>query len=106
VAAQNALFAGVMRFLAARARDVPVILILDDLHVADEGSLKLFHYLARQVSSQPLLLIGTWRPHEAGAAPALETAISSLERQNLLQMLTLAPLSEPRPSNAPYWNEF
>jgi DNA-binding SARP family transcriptional activator len=94
VAAQNALFAGVLRFLAARARDVPVILILDDLHVADEGSLKLFHYLARQASLQPLLLVGTWRPHEPGAAPALETAISSLERQNLLQLLTLAPLSK------------
>jgi DNA-binding SARP family transcriptional activator len=94
VAAQNALFAGVLRFLAARARDIPVILILDDLHVADEGSLKLFHYLARQASSQALLLVGTWRPHEPGAAPALETAISSLERQNLLHLLTLAPLSK------------
>jgi DNA-binding SARP family transcriptional activator len=93
VAAQNALFAGVMRFLAARARDVPVILILDDLHVADEGSLKLFHYLARQASSHALLLVGTWRPHEPGAAPALETAISSLEHQNLLHLLSLAPLS-------------
>jgi DNA-binding SARP family transcriptional activator len=94
VAAQNALFAGVLRFLAARAQDVPVILILDDLHVADEGSLKLFHYLARQASSQALLLVGTWRPHEPGAAPALETAISSLKRQNLLHLLTLAPLSK------------
>jgi DNA-binding SARP family transcriptional activator/tetratricopeptide (TPR) repeat protein len=94
VAAQNALFAGVLRFLAAWAQDVPVILILDDLHVADEGSLKLFHYLARQASSQALLLVGTWRPHEPGAAPALETAISSLERQNLLHLLTLAPLSK------------
>jgi DNA-binding SARP family transcriptional activator len=94
VAAQNALFAGVLRFLAAQAGDLPVVLILDDLHVADEGSLKLFHYLARQAASQALLLVGTWRPHEPGAAPALETAIGSLERQNLLHLLTLAPLSK------------
>ncbi len=93
LAAQNALFAGVLRFLAARAGDAPVILILDDLHFADEGSLKLFHYLARQASSQALLLIGTWRPCEPNSPPTLETTLGALERQNLLRRLTLSPLS-------------
>ncbi len=90
VAAQNALFAGVLRFIAAR--DAPVVLILDDLHVADEGSLKLFHYLARQAPSQILLLVGTWRPDAPGGA--LEAMIGSLERQNLLHRLSLPPLSK------------
>ncbi len=93
VAAQNALFASVLRFLAARARSTPVILILDDLHVADEGSLKLFHYLARETPNQPLLLVGIWRAQEPGATPGLETLISSLERHNLHYRLPLTPLS-------------
>lgn len=93
LAAQNALFAGVLRFLAARAGDAPVVLILDDLHAADEGSVKLFHYLAREAPSQALLLVGTWRPREPDSPPALETAPGELERQNLLHRLTLAPLS-------------
>ncbi len=93
LAAQNALFAGVLRFLAARAGDAPVVLILDDLHVADEGSVKLFHYLAREAPSQALLLVGTWRPREPDSPPALETALGELQRQNLLHRLTLSPLS-------------
>jgi DNA-binding SARP family transcriptional activator len=93
LAAQNALFAGVLRFLAARAGDTPVVLVLDDLHFADEGSLKLFHYLARQVPSQGLLLVGTWRPRDPDSPPALETVLGDLERQSLLRRLALSPLS-------------
>ncbi|MDQ4105983.1 MAG: AAA family ATPase, partial [Actinomycetota bacterium] len=93
LAAQNALFAGVLRFLAARADDAPIVLVLDDLHFADEGSLKLFHYLARQATSQGLLLIGTWRPREPASPPTLETTLGELKRQDLLRRLTLSPLS-------------
>jgi tetratricopeptide (TPR) repeat protein len=94
LAAQNALFAGVLRFLAARAGEAPVVLVLDDLHFADEGSLKLFHYLARQAPSQALLLVGTWRPGEPGSPPNLDATLGDLERQDLLRRLTLAPLSK------------
>lgn len=93
LAAQNALFAGVLRFLASRKNAAPAVLVLDDLHFADEGSLKLFHYLARHAPSQGLLLVGTWRPRDPDAPPALETMLGDLERQSLLRRLTLSPLS-------------
>lgn len=93
LAAQNALFAGVARFLTARAGEDPVVLILDDLHFADEGSLKLFHYLARQAPSQALLLVGTWRPREPDSPPTLATTLGDLERQGILRRLILSPLS-------------
>ncbi|MCC7355794.1 MAG: AAA family ATPase, partial [Anaerolineae bacterium] len=94
VAAQAILFAGVLRFLSARARAMPLVLILDDLHAADEASLQLFHYLARHTSDRPLLLIGAWRSQEVGAGPDLRTLVASLERKGLARHLLLTPLSE------------
>jgi hypothetical protein len=51
LAAQSALFAGVLRFFAARFIIAPIVLILDDLHAADEGS-QLFHYPATQPAAR------------------------------------------------------
>ena len=93
LAAQQALFAGVARFLAARARSAPVILILDDLHAVDAGSLKLFHYLAREAAALPLCLVGSWRPDEPGASPLLAEMIGRLERREILRRMPLASLS-------------
>ncbi|HVO38854.1 MAG TPA: AAA family ATPase [Spirochaetia bacterium] len=92
-AAQAELFAGVLRFLTAEGRTAPVVLILDDLHIADEGSFQLYHYLARQASQLPLLLVGTWRG-EPDIPPALVSAAASLQRQDVLHRLVLTPLSE------------
>ena len=92
-AAQTELFAGVLRFLTAEARTAPVVLIHDDLHIADEGSLQLFHYLARQASQWPLLLVGTWRG-EPDLPPELASVSGNLQRQGLLRRLVLSPLSE------------
>jgi tetratricopeptide (TPR) repeat protein len=90
--AQIELFAAVLRYLAAEARAAPLVLILDDLHLADSGSLRLFHYLARQTPALPLVLVGTWR--EPDLAPELASIVGSLERQSLLRRLVLPPLSE------------
>jgi DNA-binding CsgD family transcriptional regulator len=49
----------------------PTLLVVDDLHWADEPSLRWLHYLSRRLEGLPvLLLIGT-RPHEQANLPAL-----------------------------------
>ncbi|HEX2281459.1 MAG TPA: BTAD domain-containing putative transcriptional regulator [Thermomicrobiales bacterium] len=94
LAAQSALFAGVLRFLNQRAQSAPVILILDDLHAVDDGSLKLFHYLARETANLPLLLVGSWRQNDPLANPNLAGITGNLEREHLLRCLALDPLTE------------
>jgi serine/threonine protein kinase/tetratricopeptide (TPR) repeat protein len=42
--------------------DRPTILVVDDLHFADEETRRLFAYLARQAPDLKLLLVGTARP--------------------------------------------
>ncbi len=42
----------------------PLVLVLDDLHWADEGSLRLLEFVARELAGARLLLIGTYRDVE------------------------------------------
>jgi tetratricopeptide (TPR) repeat protein len=50
-------------FLSARN---PLIVVLDDIHWADSASLSLLHYLARQVGSERILILATFRKEELG----------------------------------------
>ena len=48
-------------FFSAVATQRPLLLVLDDLHWFDQASLDFFRYLARQVASQRILLVATYR---------------------------------------------
>ena len=50
------LFDSVTSFLVAAARDRPMVLVLDDLHWADEPSLLLLKYAAAEIASSGLLI--------------------------------------------------
>jgi class 3 adenylate cyclase len=60
------LFDSVTSFLVAAARDRPIVIVLDDLHWADEPSLLLLKFAAREVGSSGLLVVGTYRDVELG----------------------------------------
>jgi predicted ATPase/DNA-binding winged helix-turn-helix (wHTH) protein len=50
--------------LEAMTADMPLVLILEDLHWSDYSTLDLISYLARQRHPAQLMLIGTYRPVE------------------------------------------
>ncbi len=61
------LFEQYRSILTAIARQTPLILIIEDLHWADAGTIDLLAYLARRLKHSrnvPLLLIGTYRDTE------------------------------------------
>jgi DNA-binding SARP family transcriptional activator len=58
---QWALFNAVAGFLQEIASQAPLVFMVDDLHAADETSLSLFHFLARQTKTTPLILLATYR---------------------------------------------
>jgi predicted ATPase len=60
------LYGAVAGFLLRLASRSPVMLVLDDLHLADGPSLDLLRYLARTLRDAPLLLLGTERPAAGG----------------------------------------
>ena len=54
----------------------PALLVLDDLHWADNLALVALAQIARRLRSLPLLVIGAFRP--VGATPALNRAVEAL----------------------------
>src|SRR5262245_25161053 len=51
-------FDGLTTLLRNAARRQPLVLILDDLHRADQSSLLLLQFLTREIAAAPLLLVG------------------------------------------------
>ncbi len=48
-------------FVARLAREQPLLLILEDLHWADDSSLSLLDHLAHRISASPIVIAGTYR---------------------------------------------
>ena len=90
---QTQLFEGVSRFLAGLAAREPILLVFEDLHWATDSTLQLLHYLARNLTGRPLLIVGTLRPEAISPAHALATLGRRLERDGLARRMQLHPLS-------------
>jgi predicted ATPase len=71
----------------------PLILVLEDLHWADEGTLALLEHLARSISTMRLMVIGTYRDIELDPAGDLMHSLEGLIRQHLLERTDLRGLS-------------
>lgn len=71
------LFDAVAQLLREHAARRPLLVVLDDLHRADEPSLLLARFVARHLQDQPLLLVGTVR---ASAAARHEEHLDALRR--------------------------
>jgi DNA-binding SARP family transcriptional activator len=66
------LFVAVDRLIGLASESHGLVLFIDDLHVADDASLTLLHYIARQADRSRLLLVATARSGiEAGGLVAL-----------------------------------
>ena len=82
-------------FLSAKK---PLILTLEDIHWADSASLSLIHYLARQVVSERILILATYRKEELnieveGQPNPLSKVLLLLGRDDLSREVALSNLS-------------
>ncbi len=75
------LFEAVATFLGIVARERPLVVVLDDLHVADVGSLLLLHFIARTLRSTRVFVIGTYRDVEARLSAEAGEALSKVARE-------------------------
>jgi predicted ATPase len=88
------LFNTTAAFLSGLAAHMPAVLLLDDLHAADPASLQLFHYLARQTRTAPVILLATYRSDFADAVAPFNALLTALYREHLSETLHLSPLPE------------
>jgi tetratricopeptide (TPR) repeat protein len=89
------LFDGIVRFLQTASKRQPIVLILDDLHWADQPSLLLLEFLAREPRGARLLVIGTYRDVEVGRRHPLSRTLAELARSQRSQRLLLRGLPRP-----------
>jgi DNA-binding SARP family transcriptional activator len=92
-AARFRLFDGITGFLKRASGTQPLVVVLDDLHWADEGSLRLLEFVAREVADARLLLIGTYRDVELSRRHPLSQTLAELTRQRLFERIVLRGLS-------------
>ena len=87
-------FDAVASFLSATSNERPVVAILDDLHNADEPSLRLLAFVARRLERSRLLIVGTYRDTELRRGHPLRSVLVDLGREQAFRRLTLRGLSE------------
>jgi hypothetical protein len=78
-----ALFDAVGAYLVATAASAPVVLLLDDVHGADEGSLLLLTFVARQLHGTRLLIVTTQRDVAASPSPAVVNLLADVAREGV-----------------------
>lgn len=74
---------------------LPGVLIVDDLHWADESSLALVSYLVNRLRHRPVFLVVSWRPEEVNVRHPVVRLLSDAQRSGSGQVITLDRLSEP-----------
>jgi DNA-binding SARP family transcriptional activator len=89
------LFESMTYLVGALAANQPVLLVLEDMHWADEMSLRLLSFLGRRVHPWPVLVMATAREEEIVDVDALRQALAELRGEGHFAELVLSPLSRP-----------
>ena len=74
------LFDSIAALFKSASQAQPLMLVLEDLHWADQASLLLLEFLARQISEISLLVVGTYRDAEVSSEHPLFGTLAHLSR--------------------------
>ena len=92
---QQRVFDSFVAWCETLAAHMPLLLLMEDVHWADGGTLALLRHLARRVRKARLLLVMTYRDAEVelDQAHPLNAVLLDLNRERLAEHLKLARLS-------------
>jgi len=88
------LFEAASSLLRSAAQVRPLVLVLDDLHAADEPSLLLLRFVAREMADIRLLVVCAFRDVDPTLRDPLASALAELVREPHTAQVGLAGLSE------------
>src|SRR5262245_58192413 len=86
-------FEAITELLKRLARRQPVVLVLEDIHWADEMSVRLLAFIGRRLQQVPLLVTATLREEELADISVLRQALDELEESGKLLQLAVGALS-------------
>ncbi|MFB0547126.1 MAG: protein kinase, partial [Anaerolineae bacterium] len=78
--ARYRLLQAVTSFLSNAATVRPLLVVLEDLHDADRGTLDMLTYVSRNLAGTRLLIVGTYRDVEVDRSHPLSAALAELRR--------------------------
>lgn len=93
--AAGRLFEAIRQLVASLIDRSLVVLVLEDLHWADEMSLRFLQYLVRRASGWPLLVVATLREEELAESAVLRQTLDNLADEPNVERLRIGPLSRP-----------
>lgn len=89
------LFDAVSRFLHRCSAEAPLLLVLDDLHGADEPSLLLLRFLGRELRDSRLMVLASCRDSALSRQRPLADTLAELDREPWSSRLELGGLDVP-----------
>ncbi len=89
---QQRLFENMVACCHSMCEEVPVLLVLEDAHWADSGSLALLRHLARRTRRQRVLIVATYREVELDQTRPFQEVLLDLTRERLATRLRLSRL--------------
>jgi len=94
-AERSRLFAAILALLRALASQGPVLVCLENLHIAGEATLHLLHYLVRQTRNVPVVFVATLRSEALQPGEPMAQVVAGLLRERLAEHLELPALDQP-----------
>jgi DNA-binding CsgD family transcriptional regulator/tetratricopeptide (TPR) repeat protein len=90
-APREALFGALLRQVSEP--DALHVVVVEDIHWADEATIDLLRYLGRRIRDATVLLITTYRDDGLAAGDLLQLALGDLATQRSVRRVSLPPLS-------------
>lgn len=81
--------------LWAELGEVPTVLVLEDLHWADEATLDILRMLVRRIETSPTVLVATYRDGEIPRGHPMRVLLGDLATSPAITRVDLQPLSRP-----------
>jgi DNA-binding CsgD family transcriptional regulator len=88
------LFDSITTFLKNAAQRQPLVIVLDNLHWADNASLLLLEFLSQELIGSRMLLVGTYRDADLSRRHPLSQIMGELTKDRLFQRVLLRGLAQ------------
>ena len=95
-AKQLRLFESFVKLCGALTEKSPLLLVVEDIHWADSGSLGMLQHLARRTREMPVMFLGTYREVELDEALPFHEALLELNRQRIGTRIKLERLDREK----------
>lgn len=91
---RHLMFVAVVDLLQRVSVDAPVVVVLDDLHWADPGTVQLLRWVLSAAIESQVVIVGTFRDSDIDADHSLAELLAELHRRSGIDRLKLAGLGD------------